>query len=70
VKQAFYWGVKQIKSLDTLKEKNIMALALALPYLPHPFEIEIDASGYAMGVVLMQQRKLICYHSETSPMLL
>ena len=41
-----------------------MVLVLALPDLQHPFEIETDAIGYAMGVVLMQQKKPICYHSE------
>ena len=27
--------------------------------------VEIDASGYAMGAVLMQHKIPICYHSET-----
>ena len=36
-----------------------------LLYLQQPFEIETDASGYAMGPVLMQHKKPICYHSET-----
>ena len=38
---------------------------LALPDLQRPFEIEMDASDYAMGAVLMQHEKPICYHSET-----
>lgn len=37
---------------------------LALLDLQRPFEIENDASGYAIGIVLMQLNKLICYHSE------
>jgi hypothetical protein len=48
-----------------LKEKISTAPVLALPNLQQPFEIETDASGYAMGAVLMQYRKPICYHSET-----
>jgi hypothetical protein len=48
-----------------LKEKISSALVLALPNLRQPFEIQIDASNYAMGVVLLQYGKLICFHSET-----
>eukprot|EP00253_Pinus_taeda_P008944 PITA_08944 len=65
VKKAFHWGGKQQKSFDTLKEKISTTPMLALPDLQQPFEIETDASGYAMGVVLMQQRKHGCYHLET-----
>ena len=39
-------------------------LVLALPDLQQPFDIETDANSYAMGVVLMQHKKPICYHSE------
>ena len=38
---------------------------MALPNLQQPFEIETDASGYAMGAVLLQKGKPICFHSET-----
>ena len=48
-----------------MKEKISIALVLALPDLQQPFEIETDASDYAMGAVLMQHGKPICYHSET-----
>eukprot|EP00253_Pinus_taeda_P020243 PITA_20243 len=64
VKQVFQWGVKQRKSFETLKEKISTAPILALPDLQQPFDIETDGSGYAMGVVLMQQNKPICYHSK------
>lgn len=64
VKQVFQWGGKQQKSFETLKENISIALVLALPDLQQPFEIEKDANGYAIGVVLMQQKKSICYHSE------
>ena len=36
---------------------------LAFPDLQRPFEIETDASGYAMGAVLLQKGKPICFHS-------
>jgi len=47
-----------------LKEKVSTATVLSLPDLQQLFEIETDASEYAMEAVLMQQKKLICYHSE------
>lgn len=65
VKQAFQWGGKKEKSFNALKEKIRTTLVLSLPNLQQPFEIETDANGYAMGVVLMQKRKPVCYHSET-----
>ena len=61
----FQWGGKQQKAFDTLKEKISTTPVLALPDLQRPFEIETDASDYAMGVVLMQHGKPICYHLET-----
>jgi hypothetical protein len=48
-----------------LKEKISTAPVLALLNLQQPFEIETDASGYSMEVVLMQYCNPICYHSET-----
>jgi hypothetical protein len=65
VKNTFHWGGKQQKVFDTLKQKISTAPVLALPNFQQPFEIETDANVYAMGVVLMQYRKPICYHSET-----
>jgi hypothetical protein len=47
-------GGKQKKDFETLKEKITIAPALALSYLQHPFEIQTNARGYAMGEVLMQ----------------
>ena len=38
---------------------------LTLPELQQPFEIETDASNYAIGVVLTQQGHPMAYHSET-----
>jgi hypothetical protein len=37
---------------------------LALPSLHNPFDVERDASGYAMGVILIQGRRPILYHFE------
>ena len=61
----FQWGGKKQKAFDTLKEKINTTLVLAFSDLQRPFESEMDASDYAMGAVLMQCDKPICYHSET-----
>lgn len=65
MKQVFQWGGKQEKAFDTLKERISKTSVLALLDLQHPFEIETDASEYAMGAVLMQHEKPICFHYET-----
>lgn len=64
-KTTFQWGRPQQKAFDTLKEKLSTAPVLVLPDLHQPFEIETDASGFAMGAVLMQGGKPVYYHSET-----
>ena len=63
--KVFQWGGKHQKAFDTLKERISTIPILALPDLQRPFEIQTDASGYAMGAVLTQHGRPICYHSET-----
>ena len=58
-------GRQIAESLRHLKRKISTTPVLALPDLQRPFDIETDASDYAMGVVLMQHGKPICYHSKT-----
>jgi hypothetical protein len=65
VKNTFQWGGKKKKAFDTLKEKISTTPILALLNPQYPFDIETDSNGYAMGVVLMQYRNDIYYHSET-----
>jgi hypothetical protein len=48
-----------------LKEKLCFAYVLALLDFTKAFEIEYDAYGIGIGVVLMQDRRLIAYFSET-----
>jgi hypothetical protein len=50
----FQSGKNQKKAFDEIKIKIIQAPVLALPNLQNPFEVEADASGYAMVAVLMQ----------------
>ena len=48
-----------------MKEKISTTLVLALSNLQQPFEIKKYSIRYTMSAVLMQYRKLICYHFET-----
>jgi hypothetical protein len=64
IKQVFQWGGKQHKYFHALKENISLAPVLALPNLRHPFEIQTYARNYAMGEVLLQHGKPICFNSE------
>ncbi|OMP09092.1 hypothetical protein COLO4_05809 [Corchorus olitorius] len=58
------WGTAENKAFSLLKQRISTAPALAMPDLRQPFEIETDASGHAMGAVLLQGGKPVCYHSQ------
>jgi hypothetical protein len=64
-KAKFAWGRSQQQAFDDLKQCLCSAPVLSLPYLQQPFEIETDASDYAVGVVLTQHDHPMAYHSET-----
>jgi hypothetical protein len=53
VKNNFQWGRKKQKYFDTLKENISTTPILAPLNIQQPFEIKTNASGYAMGEVLM-----------------
>jgi hypothetical protein len=59
------WGLSQQQAFEDLKNHLCSSLVLSLPDMQHPFEIEIDASEYVVGVILTQQGHLVAYHSET-----
>ncbi|XP_049346719.1 uncharacterized protein LOC125811260 [Solanum verrucosum] len=60
----FIWGIKQEEAFKILKEKLSSTPLLQLPNFEKMFEIECDASGVGIGVVLMQEGKPIAYFSE------
>jgi hypothetical protein len=65
VKNIFQWGGKQQKYFNTLNEMISTTPVLASLNLQHPLYIETYANKYAMGPVLIQYCKPICYHFET-----
>ena len=64
------WGPRQQEAMDNLKKKVTSAPVLRSPELDKQFEVEVDASGYAIGAVLLQQKEdgkkhPIAYYSAT-----
>ena len=53
--QPFVWTMAAQKAFGTLKWKVTEEPVLLHPILTRPFELEVDASGFAIGVVLMQK---------------
>jgi hypothetical protein len=64
-KENFVWGKEQKKSFDDLKDRLCSSPILFFPDLQQPFELETDASDYAVGAVLTQHGHPVAYNSET-----
>ncbi|GJR55134.1 putative reverse transcriptase domain-containing protein [Tanacetum coccineum] len=62
-KVKFDWGDKEEKAFQLLKEKLCSAPILALPEGAENFIVYCDASHKGLGVVLMQNEKVIAYAS-------
>ncbi|GJW62748.1 putative reverse transcriptase domain-containing protein [Tanacetum coccineum] len=62
-KVKFDWGDKQEAAFQLLKEKLCSAPILALPEGADNFIVYCKASNKGLGVVLMQNKKLIAYES-------
>ena len=64
------WGTRQQDAFETLRKWITSEPVLKQPQLDQQFEVEVDASGYAIGAVLMQKdetgkRHLVAYFSST-----
>jgi hypothetical protein len=61
----FVWGEEKKQAFEYMKHCLCSSLVLSFPDLQKPFDIETDASKYAMGAILTQHGHLVAYHSET-----
>ncbi|KAA0036455.1 Ty3/gypsy retrotransposon protein [Cucumis melo var. makuwa] len=67
-KGGFKWNEEAEEAFLKLKTAMLTLPVLALPSFDHPFEIETDASGYGVGAMLVQSKRLIPFYSHTSSM--
>jgi hypothetical protein len=51
------WEERQQKAFEELKNRVTTEPVLAHPILTDPFKLEVEASGFAMGVVLLQKKE-------------
>ena len=65
MKEKFKWIGAQQQAFEELKQRLCSAPVLSLPNLQESFEIQTDASEYALGEILMPHGHLVAYHSET-----
>lgn len=63
-KDAFSWTQESQVAFDQLKAAMTSARVLALPNFSEPCVIETDASGTAIGAVLMQNGHPLAYFSK------
>ena len=64
------WEKRQQEAFETLRKRITSEPVLKQPQLEQQFKVEVDASGYAIGVVLMQRdekgkRHPVAYFSST-----
>ncbi|MCI06049.1 retrotransposon protein, partial [Trifolium medium] len=62
-KDAFKWSPEAEASFEQLKQALVTAPVLALPIFTEQFIVQTDASGSAMGAVLLQQGHPIAFFS-------
>ena len=60
----FKWTVGENKSFNMLKQKVIEQPILTLPNFNKVFQVDCDASGTTIGVVISQEGRHVAYFSE------
>jgi len=55
--QEWHWGTEEQNAFDALKKRITSEPVLAHAKLDDQFKLEVDASGYAVGVVLLQRKE-------------
>lgn len=63
-KDNFHWSKAATIAFQELKQVMLSPQVLALPNLSQPFMIETDASGFGIGVVLLQSGRPIAFTSK------
>jgi hypothetical protein len=63
-KEKFMWGKDHQQTFDDLNHYLHSTPILSVPDPQQPFNIETNASDYAVGAILTQHCHLISYHSE------
>ncbi len=55
--QEWQWGQEEQEAFDALKARVTAEPVLAHANLNEQFELEVDASGYVVGAILLQQKE-------------
>lgn len=63
-KGSFHWSADAQVSFEKLKGAMVQAPVLSLPNFLEPFILQTDASGHAMGAVLLQDKHPIAFFSK------
>lgn len=63
-KDKFGWNVPWKIAFNTIKKAMTTVPVLSLPNFYLPFILEMDASGYGIGAVLMQEQCPIAYYNQ------